>query len=135
MREEQVIVDTTFIIDLMREDEGAQQTLRELDLVGEQLHLPTVVSFELHAGMPLGKQPQKEAELIKEATRGLTRLSLTEKIAQRGGTIFGELIKKGERIGQIDCMIAASALETNETLLTRNAKHFSKIDGLKVETY
>jgi predicted nucleic acid-binding protein len=130
-----VIADTTFIIDLMRKEGGAQQMLRELELTGEQLHLPILVSFELYTGIPLSKQPKKELELIRESMRGLAKLGLTEKIAQRGGTIFGGLVKKGERIGQIDCMIAATALETNETLLTRNAKHFSKVKGLKVETY
>lgn len=34
-----------------------------------------------------------------------------------------------------DIMLAGIALTHNESIITRNIKHFSKIEGLKIETY
>lgn len=32
-------------------------------------------------------------------------------------------------------MIAAISISNNETLITKNKKHFERIEGLKIETY
>ena len=44
-------------------------------------------------------------------------------------------ITLSEDANSIDCMIASIALLENEILLTRNTKHFTRISGLKVESY
>lgn len=62
-------------------------------------------------------------------------LDLKKDSSSRAGLIYADLRKKGQALDPTDCMIAAIALENNETLLTRNEKHFSKIKGLKIEGY
>ena len=42
---------------------------------------------------------------------------------------------EGEPIDPEDRMIAAAAISTGTPLLTRNARHFSRIPQLRIETY
>jgi len=51
------------------------------------------------------------------------------------GNIHRKLSRKGVTIDPEDSMIAGIAKVHNETLLTRNKKHFEKIEGLDVEGY
>jgi len=55
--------------------------------------------------------------------------------SKEAGSIHSELRKKGQVIDAADSMIAGIAKINNETILTRNIKHFSRISGLKVESY
>lgn len=51
------------------------------------------------------------------------------------GRIAAELEKRGTPIGQMDAMIAAHALTLRTTLVTNNVKHFSRVEGLKIESW
>lgn len=46
-----------------------------------------------------------------------------------------KLKKAGKMIGEIDTFIAATALANNLTLVTRNIKHFQRIEGLVLENW
>jgi tRNA(fMet)-specific endonuclease VapC len=52
---------------------------------------------------------------------------------------FSELKSHGQKIGSIvddmDLLIASTALTLNLTLVTNNAKHYHKINGLKIENW
>lgn len=48
------------------------------------------------------------------------------------GRIAAKLAGKGELIGEADTLIAAHAITLGVTLVTRNAKHFSRVPGLKI---
>lgn len=45
------------------------------------------------------------------------------------------LARKGSPIGLINTLIAGICTSTNETLITRNARHFQRIKDLKVEVW
>jgi len=45
------------------------------------------------------------------------------------------LITDGDRIDRENCIIAATAMQENERVLTRNVAHFERIPNLDVETY
>lgn len=49
--------------------------------------------------------------------------------------IFGDLRQQRVRIGTMDLRIAATALQYNLTLLTRNTNDFSKVPGLSFEDW
>ncbi len=54
---------------------------------------------------------------------------------RKAGKLSGELINGSERIDREDCIIAATALLNDKPVLTRNTKHFERIDGLEVRSY
>jgi tRNA(fMet)-specific endonuclease VapC len=51
------------------------------------------------------------------------------------GKIRLGLEKSGTPLGDMDMLIAASAIATGAILISHNTKHFSKIKGLKVEDW
>ena len=53
----------------------------------------------------------------------------------KAGKISGTLISRGEEIDREDWLIGATALLTDEPVVTRTSDHFERINGLRVETY
>jgi predicted nucleic acid-binding protein len=58
-------------------------------------------------------------------------LTVTENIAERWGTLTGEHRRRGRQITMADGLIAATALEHDLTLVTRNVKDFEGL-GLPI---
>ena len=94
---------------------------------------PTII--ELISGSILNPKIENEKEKVIGFVSSFITLDLDKDGAIKSGEIEAELIKKGEKIQTEDVMIGAIALHNNETLLTRNKKHFEKIKGLVVESY
>ena len=59
----------------------------------------------------------------------------TDAVAWRAAVIFTDLRRRGVPTGENDLWIAATAVEADETLVTRNLKHFREIRGLKVTAH
>ncbi len=75
----------------------------------------------------------------KDATEKLLGLLTNFKIldfnfqaSEKAGKIFEELRVKGKTTDPLDLMIASIVLTNNETLLTRNLKHFKNIPDFEL---
>ena len=51
------------------------------------------------------------------------------------GSIKSKLRNIGKHTGEVDVLIAATAMAHKATLVTANRKHFENIEGLKVEVW
>jgi predicted nucleic acid-binding protein len=51
------------------------------------------------------------------------------------GVLKALLSKKGTIIADMDLMIASIAIANDEVLISNNLKHFTKIEGLRVESW
>jgi predicted nucleic acid-binding protein len=56
-------------------------------------------------------------------------------VAETFGMLKSDLEFKGTPLDDFDLIIAASALTSNLTLVTNNQKHFSRIEGLKLDNW
>ncbi len=130
-----MIADTTFIIDLMNNDERAVAKLQELIKRSEPQSVTALTIFELFSGLARCNKPAEERNKIMKTLSGQLVVHLDSDSAEKGGEIDGSLIKEGKGIDAIDCMIAGIALIKNDIILTRNVKDFSKIKGLNFELY
>lgn len=130
-----MIADTDFVIDLMRGKPSAIEKMQDIEETGAGLHMSTVTLVELAAGIPKTKHPAEEQERIENVARKIHLLALTRDIAHAAGVLHGTLDLKAQSPGIPDCIIAATAVLTNEILLTGNVKHYNKVPGLKLETY
>jgi len=130
-----VLADTSFLIDLMQGDELTKTKAEKLvsDSIPIMVGTPTV--FELYVGVGLAIKNAEEREKVLEVLRALTQLPLDAPSASRAGMVYAQRTRDGAKIDAEDAMIAGIALENQQTLLTRNAKHFAGIPGLKVEHY
>jgi tRNA(fMet)-specific endonuclease VapC len=129
-------LDTNFIIDIIK-GKISIETLNKLEDNSLSIASPSIV--EIIRGLHLKSTSQNikhnEEEKIENILNSLNILQLNKENAKAAGKIQAQLVNKGEDIGIMDIMIAAIAITNNEILITRNKKHFEKIEGLKIETY
>src|SRR3989338_5366169 len=125
-KEEAMILDSTFFIDLLRKVPQAIKASKEIE--HHITKASSVSVFEVYKEI----HSRKTHEQIDELFDSIVIIPLDRTIAQRGGELWLELQKKGEEIDPEDCLIAATALHEQEPLITRNGKHFSRIPALQV---
>jgi tRNA(fMet)-specific endonuclease VapC len=130
-----MIADTSFIIDIMNKDEGAEKKLHELIKKGETQKVTSLTIFELYSGVIRSKKSEQEKEKILNTLKEQFILHLDESAAEKAGEIDGGLVKEGNRVGIIDTLIGGIVLTKKEKVLTRNIKDFKKIKNLEVESY
>jgi tRNA(fMet)-specific endonuclease VapC len=99
-----------------------------------ELALSAITVAELRFGADR-KASRKLHRLIDAFLRPLTVLPFDLEAAARFGTIAASLADSGTPIGQLDTLIAAHAISQRLTLVTRNLKHYSRVRGLKVESW
>lgn len=130
-----MIADTSFLIDLMMNETGAVAKAREIEGKGSTISVCSPSVFELYVGVALSRKPEDEKARIIDLIGSLPQLPLDFESARAAGTIYGERIREGAKMDPEDAMIAGIAKVRNEHVVTRNAKHFSGIGGVKVEIY
>ncbi|MFH1592069.1 MAG: PIN domain-containing protein [Candidatus Woesearchaeota archaeon] len=130
-----VCLDTSFAIDLIRGEKKIISLEKRLDEGDEEITITTPSVMELSRGAKLSNKPQTEKEKVLQFLYSLIILDLNKESAILAGEIEADLRKRGEIIDTEDIMIAAIAIKNNETLLTRNVKHFERIKDLKIESY
>lgn len=129
-----MILDTTFVIDVLNGDPGAERRRIELDERGDAA-VSAVSVFELVEGAYLSDRTDDELAAILEFLSRLHVLPVDGEIALLAGELSAELIGRGERVEAEDVLIGATAAKTDESILTRNVDHFDRLEGLTIETY
>ena len=130
-----MILDTTFLIDLMKEDPAAVKKLKELERDKITQNIAALTLYELSVGIMLSTKPEKEKRKVLDTLASMNILDLNAKSAAKAGEVQGKLIREGKMIDPEDAMIAGIALLNNEIVLTKNVEHFSRIRALITETY
>ena len=134
-----VCLDSSIIIDILRGKESVEAIEERFDSSDEEVFIPSPVIIELIRGIHLIDSikniKEREIEEINNFLYSFVVLDFNKESAIKTGEIEAELRNSGEIIDLEDIMIGAIILQNNETLITRNKKHFEKIRGLKIEGY
>lgn len=129
-------LDTTVLIDALREDSGLQRLLPDLDEEG--VATTEVNVFETLLGIYFDGGPRLSLRLDKTHAmlQDLLILPLERGGADRAAQIAAQLARDGRTIATGDALIAGILLDHGiQTIVTRDAEHFRRVQGLKVETY
>ena len=123
------IVDTGFLIDLMKGDYGAEQ----IALDNKQLKTTAISSAEFLTG---AKRNDKKTvyEISEKFIRFFPVLPFDAESAVVYARIAHTLSGTASRISTSNELIAAIAIRNNEPLVTRD-QHFRSIDGLELIAY
>ncbi|MFT4009618.1 MAG: type II toxin-antitoxin system VapC family toxin [Nocardioidaceae bacterium] len=119
-----VLVDTSVLIDVLRGEVAAAETLRVARADGP-LHASEVTRLEVLAGMRTGEEASTRALLAV-----LTWHPLTDEVAEIAGQLGRQWLPGNRGIDSADLAIAATAVLLDATLLTCNVKHFPMFEGL-----
>ena len=96
------------------------------------------ISAITYAEICYGLEKRGSAKLINEIMPIMGKFSIVDfdnSQSELYGKIRVKLEKSGTPLGDMDMLIAASALAAGAILVTHNTKHFSKIKELKIEDW
>ncbi len=125
------LLDTDWIVDVLNGQEKAINTV--LELASSGLAISIITYGELYEGAAFAHNPQPALAGLRTFLKGKAILPLTQPIMERFAQIRGGLPRMvRQQIGDLDILIAATCLEHNLTLLTRNLKDFQQIPNLKL---
>jgi predicted nucleic acid-binding protein len=125
MPDDRLIADTCIWIEYFKKRGSVSSALRDLIKQGRVLVAGPVI-YELLQG---AKNP-KDAELIKEVTKALPLLPMTQEIWLSAGDIFFILRRKGITLPPSDVLLAALAIENDCPVFTLD-NHFDHIPKVR----
>jgi tRNA(fMet)-specific endonuclease VapC len=133
-------LDTTVLVDLQG---GRSKTTREVaerkvNAILSSGQLVVITRFtlaELFVGVQLHYDPLEAERKVNDISGRFPVLEFTSDAAFAFGEIVAACRKLGKPIQPMDALIAATAIVSGEYLVTRNAKDFVHVQGLRVETY
>jgi len=131
-----MIIDSSYLFDLMAEDPDAFQKGSELVERGEMQWLPTPVVAEVYYGVATARSDTTE-QAVRNRLLGYPRRELTDDVAQTAGELLATADdNEGGHagVGMTDAYIAAFAETLNDAVLTANVEDFETL-GVPVETY
>ena len=124
-------LEPSFIVDFLREKEDAIEKYGAIKK--QKLETPSVVAWEILRGPKLYGRAKEYNGAIKFLER-LNILPFTLTSARIASEIELELKEKGRSVNLIDVLIAATAIENNSKLVTRD-EGYENIQRLEVEFY
>jgi tRNA(fMet)-specific endonuclease VapC len=124
------LADTGWLIRSLRKNAAYTATLRKIG--APQLAVSLVSMAELLEGVYLANDPVAARQALDTELAGVTRLGLNEAIADLYGQHRARLRRANQLIGQIDLLIAVTALHHGLTVLTTNPGEFQRGSGLHV---
>lgn len=115
-------LDTNAILYYLKGDPGTVSSLRKIFSQNVPLYVSAITELELFAFSDLSAAEEK---LIEELLTTVAVISLDSHIAR-----LAALIRRRYRLKVPDSVIAATAMFTGSTLLTRNTRDFRRIPNL-----
>lgn len=133
-----MILDSSYLFDLVDSDPDAHRVGRELTESGEIQWLPTPVVSEVYYGVTYTKS-EEERRKVQNALLGYPRVEIDEEIARTASTLLAQADREAGGVGQSgvetnDAYVGAVAETLDEAVLTANPDDFEAL-GVAVETY
>jgi len=133
-----MIVDTSFVLDVIDDVDAAISKERELEAENVPLVIPAMTVLELYIGVGKVATTREEQQNVEAVLDSYPLAEMTPSIARRAGRLLGERMADaaddGPGIGKGDAAIAATAIERDEPILAGDT-HFETIPDVTLETY
>jgi predicted nucleic acid-binding protein len=129
------LVDTTFLIDLLRGDPSAVAVSEALEREGGA-GTTSINLYELFTGIYHVAGSDRRVEQAERMVSRLEVFSLDEASAKSAAAMTALQRRSGVPLDVLDTLIAATgAAHGCTTVITRNIRHYSKIPGIRAEPY
>lgn len=128
------LLDTTVLSEIVRVRPDAHVRSRfEADC--NRCSTSVISVMEMRFGAARAKPDSFWTRIESTILQRIDVVAVSLQVAERAGVILADLERKGTPIGVEDVLIGATALDSGHTLVTRNVKHFTRIPGLRVESW
>jgi tRNA(fMet)-specific endonuclease VapC len=103
---------------------------------GHEIAISAITYTELMLGAKRSVNPDKHLATISQLCERLHDIYAWDaRAAEQFADLQTRLLNRGIPIGTNDTLIAAHAWSLDAILVTNNTKHFSKVEGLKIENW
>jgi tRNA(fMet)-specific endonuclease VapC len=127
-----IMLDTNVVVAFLNGDKSILKRIRaEVDKIA----LNTLVVAELDYGAKASQRAKENLETLYHLLDICQVVPFDLECAKVFGTIKSKLRSLGRPTGEMDGLIAATAMAHKATLITADKKHFENIEGLKVEVW
>jgi toxin FitB len=122
-----ILADTDVLIDYLA---GVQPIAGEIAsyIQSDGLLTTAINCFELLSGAREGKR----GDAVRRLVHLIPILAVDRQAALEAARVCKQLAESGLSIGMADSLIAGTALASNLPLITRNRKHFERIEDLQL---
>ena len=132
-------LDSSFLVDLLRESRRRKRGPAHRFLAGrpdlEEACVSVHAVCELYVGVELTSHPEEERGRIERLLSTMTIEVPGEAFPGTYARLLVGLQARGMTVATMDLLIATAALCAQAPLVTRNPRHFERIQGLQVLTY
>lgn len=129
-----MLLDTSFLVDLLHGDEDAVEKARKLETELVQQRLSSMTLFELYYGVARATDAEGERRTVENVLASKPVHPADTAVMRKAGRFAAELQNEGAPVGDADAIIGATAAVVEEPVLTRNVEEFGRLD-VEVETY
>jgi len=127
------LIDTDIIIYSLKAHEAVTRSFQDHRETPKSL---SVISYgELVYGAHKSNSIEKNLAIAHRVAELLPIIPVSPVIMETFGQLKASLEKDGQRIDDMDLLIASTALTHNLVLVTNNVKHFGRIKGLELENW
>jgi tRNA(fMet)-specific endonuclease VapC len=124
-------LDTSVWIDLLRRrDSGVTACFSKAALAQTPMVASTLVLHELETGLVAGRSSDRRRVQLATLLAQASVADFTLEDSRSSGALRARLRAAGTPIGEIDTLIAGQALARGWTVVTRNVRHFGRVEGL-----
>jgi tRNA(fMet)-specific endonuclease VapC len=126
-------LDTNTLLDYFRG--GGKVAAHLLAVPPGEVALPAVVAYEVWVGVLGSQNARRRQAQYEQFLAAVEVLPFDEGVARQAAELRRTLERRGEGIGPLDTLIAATALANDATLVTRNLREFGRVQGLKLANW
>jgi tRNA(fMet)-specific endonuclease VapC len=127
-----ILLDTNVVIAFLNGNKAVAE--RIADNV-DKIALSALVVAELNYGAKASQNASRNLDKLTKLLDIIQTIPFDLECAESFGTIKSKLRSIGKPTGEVDALIAATALAHKAVLVTGNKRHFEHIEGLHVETW
>jgi tRNA(fMet)-specific endonuclease VapC len=127
-----ILLDTDICIEILHGNKRILQRRKDYD---GPIGICFMSIAELYYGAEKSSNPSRNIDTLEKLLLTLEIVQTDLGILRRFGTLKAQLEREGIPLADADILIASSALERAEGLITGNKKHFERIVGLAVEDW
>ena len=122
-----IIADTDVLIDFLA-GRGSAATQVERGIQDGNLWTTVITRFEMLSGV----RSAHETRIVRQLLDSIKIVPLDVAAADRAADVRRALERKGVGIGMADSLIAGIVLLLGGSLLTRNLRHFERVEGIRL---
>jgi len=127
-----ILLDTNVVVAFLN---GEGSVLKRIKDEIDKIALSPLVIAELDYGAKVSHKAKENLEKLYRFVDIVQVIPFDVECAKAFGTIKSRLRSLGKPTGEVDALIAATALGHEAILVTANKRHFENIEGLKVEVW